>query len=160
MFNVINTLLFIGFTTWFARLAEKLVPERAAPEGVIIEPEFLDEAALKAPSIALQQVRLELGRVGEITLGMLKAFGFSEYSIALSTKPEKAVGSDEIWDKSEAALRAAIESARGMDLSYLPKRPSKQIGESFDKAAATFEGVLDRREVASRLGGSKVSPPP
>jgi phosphate:Na+ symporter len=72
LFNVINTLLFIGLTGWFARLAEWLVRERAPREGVIIEPEFLDEAALAAPSVALQQVRLELGRVGEITLGMLQ----------------------------------------------------------------------------------------
>jgi len=72
MFNVINTLLFIGFTTWFARLAERLVPERAPEEGVIARPEFLDEAALTAPPVALQQVRLELGRVGDIVVGMLK----------------------------------------------------------------------------------------
>jgi phosphate:Na+ symporter len=71
-FNVINTLLFIGFTGWFARLAEWLVPERAPRKDVIIEPKFLDEAALAAPSVALQQVRLELGRVGDITVGMLQ----------------------------------------------------------------------------------------
>ena len=75
LFNVINTLLFIGFTGLFARLAERLVPERKTPEGVIIEPEFLDDAALAAPSVALQQVRLELGRIGDITLAMLKGPG-------------------------------------------------------------------------------------
>jgi phosphate:Na+ symporter len=74
LFNVINTLLFIGFTTWFARLAEKLVPERAAPEGVIIEPEFLDEAALEVPSIALENARREIERAGLITLEMMDAF--------------------------------------------------------------------------------------
>ncbi len=72
IFNVINTLLFIGFTGWFARLAEWLVPERAPKEGVIIEPEFLEDAALTAPSLAMQQVRLELGRLGEIALSMLR----------------------------------------------------------------------------------------
>ena len=72
LFNVINTLLFIGFTGWFAKLAERLVAERLPPSGIIVEPEFLDEAALAAPSIALQQVRLELGRVGDITIGMLQ----------------------------------------------------------------------------------------
>ena len=71
-FNVINTLLFIGFTAWFARLAEWLVRDRPPEEGVIAQPEFLDTAALAAPSVALQQVRLELGRVGDIVLGMLK----------------------------------------------------------------------------------------
>jgi phosphate:Na+ symporter len=71
-FNVINTLLFIGFTVWFARLAEWLVPDRPPEEGVIAQPEFLDKAALAAPSVALQRVRLELGRVGDIVLGMMK----------------------------------------------------------------------------------------
>ena len=71
MFNVLNTLLFIGFTGVFAKLAERMVPERETPAGVIIEPEFLDEAALAAPSVAMQNVRLELGRVGDITLRML-----------------------------------------------------------------------------------------
>ncbi|MGL6120155.1 MAG: threonine--tRNA ligase, partial [Fusobacteriaceae bacterium] len=36
-------------------------------------------------------------------------FGF-EYSIELSTKPEKAIGSDEIWEKSESILAAALKS--------------------------------------------------
>ena len=73
MFNVINTLLFIGFTTWFARLAERLIPELAPAEGVIIEPEFLDEAALEAPSIALENARREIERAGLITLEMMEA---------------------------------------------------------------------------------------
>ena len=71
IFNVLNTLLFIGFTGWFAKLAERLVPDRPAPEGVIVEPEFLDDAALAAPTMALQAVRMEIGRVGEITRCML-----------------------------------------------------------------------------------------
>ena len=37
-----------------------------------------------------------------------KLFGF-EYHIELSTKPEKAIGSDEIWEKAEAALAGALE---------------------------------------------------
>ncbi len=63
LFNVINTLLFIGVTGWFAKMAERLVPERAPTAGVIVKPSFLDDAALNAPSLALQQVRLVPGRV-------------------------------------------------------------------------------------------------
>jgi phosphate:Na+ symporter len=65
-FNVANTLLFIGFTTFFARLAEKLVPARPVEEKIIIEPRYLEEEALKVPAMALGQVRLELGHMGEI----------------------------------------------------------------------------------------------
>jgi phosphate:Na+ symporter len=71
MFNVMNTVLFIGFTTWFARLAERLVPDRAPPENVIIEPEFLDEAAFEVPSIAIDNARHEIHRAGGITLAMM-----------------------------------------------------------------------------------------
>lgn len=73
LFNVINTLIFIGFTTWFARLAERLIPERAPAEGVIIKPEFLNDAALEAPSIALENARREIERAGLITLEMMEA---------------------------------------------------------------------------------------
>lgn len=54
----------LGFTTLFARLAKYLVPDRETARGPTIEPEFLNNSALKVPSVALQQIRLELGRVG------------------------------------------------------------------------------------------------
>lgn len=36
-------------------------------------------------------------------------FGFTDYKVELSTRPEKAIGSDEIWEKSEKALQLALE---------------------------------------------------
>ncbi len=71
LFNVVNTLLFIGFTTWFARLAVRLVPEREVTSGVIIQPQFLDEGALRAPSVALENARREIHRTGMIALDMM-----------------------------------------------------------------------------------------
>jgi phosphate:Na+ symporter len=70
LFNVANTLLFIGFTGVFARVAERLVPEKPVSAELIIEPKFLDPEVLKVPSLALERVRLELGRAGEIALSM------------------------------------------------------------------------------------------
>jgi threonyl-tRNA synthetase len=46
-------------------------------------------------------------------------FGFSEVLYKLSTRPEKRVGSDEIWDKAEAALRTALE-AQGIEYQLQP----------------------------------------
>ncbi|RKX62259.1 MAG: threonine--tRNA ligase, partial [Thermodesulfobacteriota bacterium] len=46
-------------------------------------------------------------------------FGFSEYKIFLSTRPEKFVGSPEIWDKSEAALKRALEN-KGLEYEIDP----------------------------------------
>ncbi len=38
-----------------------------------------------------------------------KTFGFEKYKIELSTRPEKYIGSIEIWDKAEAALKSVLE---------------------------------------------------
>jgi phosphate:Na+ symporter len=66
VFNVANTLLFIGFTTFFARLVEKLVPARPVEKKIIIEPRYLEKDVVGIPSMALEQVRFELGHMGEI----------------------------------------------------------------------------------------------
>jgi threonyl-tRNA synthetase len=38
-------------------------------------------------------------------------FGFKKIKIGFSTRPEKRVGSDETWDKAEAALKAALDAS-------------------------------------------------
>ncbi len=38
-------------------------------------------------------------------------FEFNEFRVELSTRPEKSIGSDEIWERAEGALRAALEQA-------------------------------------------------
>lgn len=72
LFNIINTILFISFTGVFARLAVKLYPDKTKKAGVIIEPKYLDDAAVEVPAIAFEQVRQELGRMGEIACDMLR----------------------------------------------------------------------------------------
>ncbi len=55
--------------------------------------------------------QLESELVGVIELGkfMLETFGFKEYNAYLSTKPEKAIGTDEIWTLATAALEHALK---------------------------------------------------
>ena len=75
IFNIANTVIFIGFTTLIARLVEWLVPDRPLDEEAAIRPRFLDEDLLRTPSLALEQVRLEiddddwrrLGSVADLT---------------------------------------------------------------------------------------------
>jgi phosphate:Na+ symporter len=70
VFNVANTIIFIGFTTFFARLAEILVPAKVKKEKIIIEPKFLDKEVLQMPALALEQVRFEIGHMGGILVSM------------------------------------------------------------------------------------------
>ena len=59
------------------------------------------------------QVEDEIGGVLDLTFELLKAFGFSEYSIMVSTRPEKAVGDDDMWEHATASLRRSLEQ-RGL----------------------------------------------
>jgi len=54
------------------------------------------------------QIEGEIVGVLDLMEDILSAFGFAEYEINLSTRPEKSVGSDEIWQRAEAALEGAI----------------------------------------------------
>jgi threonyl-tRNA synthetase len=51
----------------------------------------------------------EIQNVLDLTMEMLSKFGFSEYDVYLSTRPEKYVGSEDSWDHATEALRKAME---------------------------------------------------
>ncbi|HSA14573.1 MAG TPA: threonine--tRNA ligase [Spirochaetota bacterium] len=55
------------------------------------------------------QIVDEIQEVLDFTLYMLEVFGFSEKNIYLSTRPEKAVGTDANWEIATAALKSALE---------------------------------------------------
>jgi len=59
------------------------------------------------------QLEDEILRVLDFVTKILRTFGFDRYDIYLSTKPEKASGSDEQWAVATEALRKALES-RGL----------------------------------------------
>jgi threonyl-tRNA synthetase len=55
------------------------------------------------------QIDHEIDKVLDFILTMLRTFGFSEFEVNLSTRPEKYVGKLEDWEKAEATLEAAIK---------------------------------------------------
>ena len=58
-----------------------------------------------------EQLTEECLKVNELILSIYKDFGFEDVHIKLSTRPEKRIGSDESWDRSEDALRTALDTA-------------------------------------------------
>ena len=62
-----------------------------------------------------EQLDDEIVEILNMTLFMLRTFGFSKYDIYLSTRPEKYVGTDEHWELATGALKKALEK---MNLSY------------------------------------------
>ncbi|MAM68027.1 MAG: threonine--tRNA ligase [Rhodospirillaceae bacterium] len=68
---------------------------------------------------AEEQITDECRVVCRLILDIYKEFGFDDVRIKFSDRPEKRIGSDEIWDKSEAALKLAVE-ATGLEYSVNP----------------------------------------
>jgi phosphate:Na+ symporter len=66
LFNLGNLLIFIPFTGVIAKLVLRLVPDRPAMDIPRTQPEFLDKFYLAAPELAVDRVRLELGRLGRM----------------------------------------------------------------------------------------------
>ena len=54
------------------------------------------------------QIEDEVLRVLDFTLFILKTFGFSDYDIYLSTRPDKYVGTEDGWTKATSALEKAL----------------------------------------------------
>jgi len=65
------------------------------------------------------QVQSEVGHLIDTIYNVYADFGFENIEIKLSTRPEKRVGSDESWDKAEAALDAALTS-KNIEFEVLP----------------------------------------
>jgi threonyl-tRNA synthetase len=66
-----------------------------------------------------EQILAEVGGCIDMIYDTYKTFGFEEIVVKLSTRPDKRVGSEEMWDKAELALADALKS-KNIDFSYLP----------------------------------------
>jgi threonyl-tRNA synthetase len=71
-------------------------------------------------------------------MDMLSRFGFNEYGVYLSTRPEKYVGDDEGWEKATAALRKALEA----------RHPDYKV----DEGAGVFYGPKIDVKIKDALG--------
>ncbi|OWA36976.1 threonine--tRNA ligase [Saccharibacillus sp. O16] len=59
------------------------------------------------------QIEEEISKVMDLIDGMYRVFGF-DYRMELSTRPDDSMGSEELWEKAEEALRHVLEE-RGVD---------------------------------------------
>lgn len=85
-----------------------------------------------------EQMPKELSNLLKFALDTLKTFGFKEYTIYLSTKPEKYAGTDENWEKATDTLKDVIEENK---LSY-----------QTDKGGGVFYGPKIDIKIKDSLG--------
>ena len=65
------------------------------------------------------QIQAEVSDLIDLVFKFYRDFGFEDVSIELSTRPEKRVGADELWDKAEGALQQALDR-RGLEWKLNP----------------------------------------
>ena len=96
-------MIFIGLTGYFAKLVEWLVREKVVAEKEIIRPKYLDESLVETPAIALENVRFEVARMGEIVSGMI-----AELREAVLTRDRNRLENVQAMDDKVDVLQAAI----------------------------------------------------
>jgi threonyl-tRNA synthetase len=57
-----------------------------------------------------EQIEAEVTAFNRLALSVYKSFGFEDIAIRLSLRPEKRIGADDVWDRAEGALRAALKA--------------------------------------------------
>jgi phosphate:Na+ symporter len=144
MFNVLNTIFFIGFTGWFARMATRLVKQKE-PGKALIEPKFLDPASIEIPAIALENVRQEVGRLGDMARAMMVDF-----------PPEReAVTNETLSDISQ--LGKKVEMLEGAILEFLARiRQGDLTNEQSQTHIALMSAALHFRNIANIISNDLV----
>jgi threonyl-tRNA synthetase len=102
-----------------------------------------------------EQLEEEIFNIIDLNLHILKTFGFKEYDVYLSTRPEKYVGSDEHWELSTEALKQAMDKKGlayevdpGEGVFYGPKIDIKikdQLGRSWQCSTIQVDFNLPER---------------
>jgi phosphate:Na+ symporter len=144
-----NMVLFLPFAALFAKMAIKLVPDRAVEEKALVRPRFLDDELIRVPSMALERARMELGHMGELTEGMLakvrSAFAARDLS-ELSRQHDQVVALREVVlaylqqvGRAELSDAEADEQARLVAATVEIENMSAAIGRELAPLAQTLK---------------------
>jgi phosphate:Na+ symporter len=157
LFNVVNTALFLPFTALFARMAERLVKEKPPARGVLIAPRFLDDAALAAPTLALENARHEIGRLAEIVQQMLVDVGPAMHERSVERLEDLSRRATEI-DVLEAAVLRYLGLLRKESLTDLESSEVQALMEvlvTLESLAAVI--ARDFAQIAQQVGSQQPS---
>lgn len=72
VFNLANTFILIWFAHPIARLATYFVKDKPEASEPVLKAKYLDEVLISTPSLAMDRVRMELGRMGERVVAMIQ----------------------------------------------------------------------------------------
>ena len=137
-FNVANTLIFIWFTPVFAKWVRFLVPDRPERAADGARPRFLDASLFDAPALALDRVRLELGRIADRVVEMIQRAPPAILSASVTEIMELRK-----MDEDVDALYGAVVAYLGhLSRSEMRPRESEML-HNYVEVANYFEAMAD-----------------
>ena len=118
IFNVINTLLFLPFAPQFARLMERLIPDRPLEEEVQVRARYLSPDLIRTPTLALDRARLEILHMGNRARDMF-----------VGSLPAVLRGTNAELDDIEA-MDDAVDALHGQIIEYLGTISQRKLTNS------------------------------
>jgi phosphate:Na+ symporter len=120
VFNVANTLIFLPFAAYLAKLVQKLLPiKEATPEEALearFKTRYLDDGMLQSPPLALSMVRREVRRMSEVVEQMLKGIPDAVFSGSVDKMAQVREMDDQV-DALYAAIGRYLNRLARQDLS-------------------------------------------
>lgn len=126
LFNILSTLIFIPFNKLLVFLAEKTVPDKAAPDHPELAPAILDERLFTSPSVAIAQARkavvqmADLGRLNT-ALSIPQLYQYNEEHYQLAQQREDVV------DKLDVSISNYLVRLAELDLSEYESREATTL---------------------------------
>lgn len=118
IFNVANTMILIWFTWPFAWMVNRIVPDRVETETPAERPRYLDPILLQTPALAMDVVRMELGRLGAAALHMMRG----ALKTVIHGTPDE-IAALESLDNNVDSLHAAV-------VTYLARLSQENLTDS------------------------------
>lgn len=145
-FNVVNALLVLGVTPQFARLVERVVPDRPADVEGAVQARYLDEALLSTPSLAIDRARLELLRMADRVRAMLAA------ALPASLSGDR-------WELADiAAQDDEVDALYGQIISYLGLISETRLSDrSADEITALLNATNDLEAIGDLIASNMTS---
>lgn len=134
LFNVGNTLIFIGFTAYLARIVTWIIPVTEEEKAERVAPKYLDPVLLKTPSLAFDRIRMEIGRLAARVLPMVSK------------------GPEAVMTGSTQELRALARMDRHVDtlhdaiVDYIRKLSKKSLDSQETELAHAYLAIAGHYE--------------
>ncbi len=135
IFNVTNTLLLLPFTTVIASLVKRMAPIKEREN--FSEPEFLDEAVLSVPAMALNNARLEIARMGERVCEIVQRV------------PDALARDDELLLKEIHAMDDPVDDLQEVILHYIGRIRKMDLSDS---SSDEIQRLIIMADALERIG--------